>query len=85
MTFRTFADVFFVTFADKDGSIDMCSLQQNGQSAGRVVVVEEKTVKKIPKKCDGKRIRFEHTFGYCNMCGSIIIFCLKGHVGSLES
>ena len=41
VTFRTFADVFFVTFADKDGSIDMCSLQQNGQSAGRVVVVEE--------------------------------------------
>ena len=41
VTFRAFADVFFVTFADKGGSIDMCSLQQNGQSAGRVVVVEE--------------------------------------------
>ena len=50
MTFRTFADVFFVTFADKDGSIDMCSLQQNGQSAGRVVVVEEKPVRKNPEK-----------------------------------
>ena len=50
VTFRTFADVFFVTFADKDGSIDMCSLQQNGQSAGRVVVVEEWTVTKNPEK-----------------------------------
>ena len=40
--------------------------------------------KKIPKKCEGKRIQFEDTFGYCNMCGSIMIFCLKGHVGSLD-
>ena len=40
--------------------------------------------KNIPKKCEGKRIQFEDTFGYCNMCGSIMIFCLKGHVGSLD-
>ena len=39
-----------MTFEDKGGSIDTCSLQQNGQSAGRVVVVEEKTVKKNPEK-----------------------------------
>ena len=84
VTFWTFADAFLWLLLIKAAPLTCVASNRMVSQLVEWSWSKGRLSKKIPKKCDGKRIRFEHTFGFCNICGSIIIFCLKGHEGSLD-
>ena len=84
VTFRTFADAFLWLLLIKAAPLTCVASNRMVSQLVEWSWSKRRLSKKIPKKCEGKRIQFEDTFGYCNMCGSIMIFCLKGHVGSLD-
>ena len=64
VTFRTFADAFLWLLLIKAAPLTCVASNRMVSQLVEWLWSKSRLSKKIPKKCDGKRIRFEHTFGF---------------------